>query len=927
MFDQKLVENENITGQVLKHMIHTEDFLLLGEKASDYAYDILASVYETLKGNTPRIKVTTKIDGSPSCLAASDFHGRKFVGLKHAFRGDGTLNLDKIAFSEDEISKVSTTEEVQKKLTSLFKALSYIFIPKNEIWSGDYLFSNEDLQNIVLENTPCITFHPNTIVYAIPESDPLASKIKRSNFGIAWHTKYYGEDFNNLRISFEVDKNNLQEVPGIFQIDATIPSIAGKVTMTETETLQMGEALTSLRKDLDNLLSKDFYYKAIEDKDYKGSLDIYRNVIIRTGSQGVKAKGFFDWITERLDKEIEKKKTEKGKIAWENKKQEVLSLLTEDELDQIFDVQKEIIDIKEFFIHKLDNLSTIKTYLKYTNGNYIPANAEGYAISDVDGNVQKMVSRLEFSKANFSQDIAKGWTSEKRIKESALKKFKEELYDPLNPNFMVEEKDYSQVNSLVDELCLMFGVGFKKGEEYSSKIKRVTYTLKPVDGKTRESKAASISDYLNSKGIINKFFHGGSSGTTPIISFNYEGFNVDLKFKPALKGAGIISKDEEYWAFVLAALSNGREDLIPKTEEEMASFNYDDIKGGREGQAQNYITSSLKILNEILNPNKKYLLFRGDVTVNLCNERKYISLHTLINEAAKIVKGGSFSKDMWNPSDIVACDYNCYDAFKIEWSDEMERQLSLTPNERSFEGFNLILKKYLLNKEVVGFSLKMLDKDVHLEYDNIEDNSQEEETSDREFKILGVEYPPCTLKSNIEDGGRCTRAGVKIEAEDLEGNIYEMRYRISVGKSMSLECQIKGQKAKLGKTPKFIINNLYKAYGVESEGELSNSMCETIMMAPEALSNKINFIKENEDVIYAFSKGTPLSIEALKKLNSYTDLSIEDANMRGMWPRIIDFLYLLITAELNGSLDYVMNSFDKGARKEFEGCAPFVKVW
>lgn len=927
MFNQRLVESENITGQVLKHMIHTEDFLLMGKTASNYAYDILTSVYDTLKGNTSKVRITYKMDGSPNIFGASDFHGRRFVGMKHAFKNDGTLNEDKVAFSEEEVSKVSATEEVQKKMLALFKALPYIDIPKDEIWSGDYLFSNEDLQYLTLENTPCIAFHPNTIVYAIPLSDPLATKIRRSIFGIAWHTKYVGEDFNHLKISFDVDKNNLQEIPNIFQMDASIPSIAGKVTMTEEETLQVTGALSTLRKDLDNLLSKDFYYKAIEDRDYKGSLDIYRNAVIRKGSQDLDARGFFDWITERLNKEIEKKKTEKGKQAWEIKKQEVLNFLTEEELNQIFEVQKEIIDIKEFFIHKLDSLGIMKTYLKYTNGDYIPANAEGYAISDVEGNVQKMVSRLEFSRANFSQDIAKGWTSEKRIKESSIKKFKEELYDPLNPDFMVEEKVYSSVNMLINELCPRLGIGFKKREEYRPKAKKITYTLQPLDKEDRKTKAARATDFLNNRGIINNFFYGGSGGTTPVITFTFKGFNVELLFKPVDGGAKTTAKDESYWAFVIAALSNDQESLIPKTEEEMASFEYEGIKGGREGHAQNYITSAIKIINEALDINKKYILFRDKLTINLCDSNSYDSLHTLINEAAKLVKGSSFQKDVWNPSDIIACEWKSYDPFKLEWTDEMQFQASLAPEQRSFEGFNTILRKYLESKNLIGFSLKELGDEVHIEYDNLSENPKEETSTEKAFKILSIEYPPCTLKSKIEDGGRCSRSGIKIEAQDLEENEYIIKYRIFDGKTLQIEFQIKGQNAKLGKTPKFILNDLYKIYGVSSTGELNASDSIKIMVAPETLSNKINFIMENKGELPIYCKGTPLSVEALKELNSEKNISVEDTNAKSMWPRIVDFLYLLVKGEIGGSLNYIMNSLYKGAKKEFEGCAPFVKVW
>ena len=38
-------------------------------------------------------------------------------------------------------------------------------------------------------------------------------------------------------------------------------------------------------------------------------------------------------------------------------------------------------------------------------------NQEGFAVSDIDGNVVKLVDRGEFSFANFSPDVQKGWSN------------------------------------------------------------------------------------------------------------------------------------------------------------------------------------------------------------------------------------------------------------------------------------------------------------------------------------------------------------------------------------------------------------------------------------------------------------------------------------------------------------------------------------
>jgi hypothetical protein len=59
-------------------------------------------------------------------------------------------------------------------------------------------------------------------------------------------------------------------------------------------------------------------------------------------------------------------------------------------------------------IQKMDRASTIGTFLKTRNGYEVTA-PEGYVAINNDGSAVKLVNRLEFSRANFSSDVIKGW--------------------------------------------------------------------------------------------------------------------------------------------------------------------------------------------------------------------------------------------------------------------------------------------------------------------------------------------------------------------------------------------------------------------------------------------------------------------------------------------------------------------------------------
>lgn len=78
------------------------------------------------------------------------------------------------------------------------------------------------------------------------------------------------------------------------------------------------------------------------------------------------------------------------------------------DLIQIFTLMNLIIDAKEMIIKKMDQASSIGTFLKKSNG-YEITSPEGYVAINRDGNAVKLVNRMEFSRANFSDDVIKGW--------------------------------------------------------------------------------------------------------------------------------------------------------------------------------------------------------------------------------------------------------------------------------------------------------------------------------------------------------------------------------------------------------------------------------------------------------------------------------------------------------------------------------------
>ena len=421
----KLTE-ENITGNVLKHMTHSEDLILLGRSGSMLLLKTFKDIFNALKGNNPTSRITQKIDGAPAVIAATDFHGKKFVALKHSW------DNGRIFQSVGEIrATYADRPDLCAKLEYLFNELDAINIPKDEIWHGDFLYHIDDIRETSIDGKDYIIFCPNTLVYAIPKSDPLADKILDSVIGVAWHTKYTGEtdNFKEVRISFDVSVSSVNDVPEVYQMDARIPSLAGRVTMTAEETDDAESKLNSLELLVYEITADDGYEALVYNETLTLLINTYRNHIIKdSNNQFPDVQGLKDWITGRYDAEKEKKKTDKGKSAVETRKQEILGAVDDALMSKIFEAQKLATELKEMFITKLNSLSGMKSFVNHISQGYISTSGEGFAVSDVDGNVYKLVSRLEFSRNNFSKEIIKGWQSERRmndsIQTSALRKLR-----------------------------------------------------------------------------------------------------------------------------------------------------------------------------------------------------------------------------------------------------------------------------------------------------------------------------------------------------------------------------------------------------------------------------------------------------------------------------------------------------------------------
>ena len=393
------------------HMTHIEDLILDGGvKGARQAILALRSLRDMLSGNAKApVDITVKWDGAPAVFAGVDPEdGEFFVAKKGIFAKNPKV------YKNHEDIDADTSGDLNKKLKLAYDNLKDLGI--TGVIQGDFMFEKKDLKTTKINGINHITFHPNTIVYAIPTDNKLAKEIASAKIGIVWHTSYSGGTFETMTAEFGKEiVPKLKKTKDVWMVDATLPDLSGTATLTAKETTALSTRLSMAGKIFRTISSKTL--KEIEsNKELNLIINIYNNRMVRKG-QRIKntkkhATGLIMFVNDRYAKEIDKRSSQKGKDVQISKRDELLKFFNKKNLKNlqlVFDLQNLVIDSKLILINKLNKLSKIGTFVKTTSG-FRVTNPEGFvAIDRMEGGAVKLVDRLEFSTNNFSKDIIKGW--------------------------------------------------------------------------------------------------------------------------------------------------------------------------------------------------------------------------------------------------------------------------------------------------------------------------------------------------------------------------------------------------------------------------------------------------------------------------------------------------------------------------------------
>ena len=405
---------KHITEAKNTHMTHIEDMVIDGGVAgARSAIFALRDLRDMLAGHTNDTKqVTVKWDGAPAVFAGIDPSDGKFFVAKK-----GIFNKNPKVYKSVKDVKADTSGDLQKKLTVAFQELSKLGIKKG-VYQGDIMFTKKDLKKTTIDGKKYITFHPNTIVYAVPVE--AATEIIRAKIGVVWHTYYSGSTFETMSASFGVTIGAFKTVRSVWQKSANLPDISGLATLSKKDTDEITKHISNAGK-LFQKIAANTLNDVAANTDINLYINTFRNTKVRSQEETTDSSAYVDelisWISLRYDTEKERLKSDAGKDRKEQAKLDALEFFSDDNKDNLismFDMQNELVMAKKKLLTHLDSMDSINTFIKTKDG-FRVTGAEGYvAIDHLTNGAVKIVDRMEFSYNNFSKDIIKGWESESR---------------------------------------------------------------------------------------------------------------------------------------------------------------------------------------------------------------------------------------------------------------------------------------------------------------------------------------------------------------------------------------------------------------------------------------------------------------------------------------------------------------------------------
>ena len=395
----------------LKHLEHLEDEMLnYGVEGCKASVGFLQELRKMLGCDNSTGFMQTKWDGIPAVVCGINPRtGNFFIGTKSVFNKDEP----KLASTENGIDMYYGHQpDLAEKLKICFKYLSKMEI--KGVIQGDFLAAKSDIKTETVHGERLYTFGNQALTYGIPIDHPIGLKIKSAEMVIVFHTHYKGDNVPTMNARAGTGET-LKEIKEVALINNDTPM--HKVGLDHQEEVKFDKHVSDIEKMcktcgdfLDELVTKKgttgdekWHIASYVKQFFNAEIKAARSV----SNIDKSFEGLYNFYYDKTKAMLSKLKTTNTKVAKASLVHSSLNYLEDNKLKfkAMLGLYKELQTVKQMVIDKLDHLEKFRTFARTENG-YKVTGPEGYVLHK-DGDMVKLVNRLEFSYINFT--LAKSW--------------------------------------------------------------------------------------------------------------------------------------------------------------------------------------------------------------------------------------------------------------------------------------------------------------------------------------------------------------------------------------------------------------------------------------------------------------------------------------------------------------------------------------
>lgn len=384
-FIEYLSEEKNASIPHLRHLAGESHFY--GEQESDDEMKRLEEMHKHMTGQNSNVEsISMKADGSPSFNMGyledpRDKQVKFGVAYKGAARG--------FAFNQDDVNRLfGHNEGLKSKMGQLLEHGSKVVRPYHGLIQGDFMGSSKD--NTLRKEGNKVKFKENTIDYSIDKNSAEGKALGKAKIMVALHTRVDGD--NN---EYNLNPNKFPKHNDVAVFNNKVYHEPEKYTDEQRKTFETN--FNKAKEHLSKIRDHTSLVNGLTDH-----LQTYINSTVKDNVNPT-VSGFKSHLTEKLNKDVAKLKSEKGRQRKTDEMKSTLFRLDENKEDfkHLFTAHQHLDKAKNTIVDALN--SGKQHYDHEIKGEQ--THPEGYVVKFKGGNsldnVAKLVNRQEFSRKNF----------------------------------------------------------------------------------------------------------------------------------------------------------------------------------------------------------------------------------------------------------------------------------------------------------------------------------------------------------------------------------------------------------------------------------------------------------------------------------------------------------------------------------------------